>query len=416
MTGQTDSRPMKQQHDAVFSALYDEYRPHVWRMARHFGVPREQLDDVTQEVWVSALKQLEGLDLSHPLKPWLTTVVWNHVRHLRRGNARRLRKGQALADTTTDDDGRAEPAARTEAAWELERLLADLPADQREVLLLCDGEGLSAPEVSEALGVQLNTVYSRLRLARRRCQALAASLGAAAWALMLQRHTASGPDAPHIAAALTRAPDPALAGSTATAASAGSAIHPWIYVAVTAAAVVALGLGLRAREDHDVATEPPVIAQVDPPATPMPEVEAQPEVEAPGEVTPEPTTVTPPASDPPATKRRPARKQAAITPAPEAPQPAAPRKIDGLGAEHRIIEQARAALAQGTVSQALALLAEHRRDFPSGASAYTRELLRYEAYCLRGDTRRALEVAAQYPKDRTFRELAADACESLRAR
>jgi RNA polymerase sigma-70 factor (ECF subfamily) len=41
-----------------------------------------------------------------------------------------------------------------------------LDADKREVLVLVELEELSAPEVSELLGVKLNTVYSRLRAAR----------------------------------------------------------------------------------------------------------------------------------------------------------------------------------------------------------------------------------------------------------
>ncbi|MFY0535896.1 RNA polymerase sigma factor [Nannocystis pusilla] len=138
--------------DPKFAAIYSEHAAHVWRLARHFGVPPEQLHDVAQEVWVSVFRQLESLDLSRPLKPWLTAVVWNHVRHLRRGYARHMRKAQALTDAEAVRGGGEEPMSRSEAVWTLEMLLSELPADQREVLLLCDGEGLSAPEVSEALG------------------------------------------------------------------------------------------------------------------------------------------------------------------------------------------------------------------------------------------------------------------------
>ena len=50
----------------------------------------------------------------------------------------------------------------------VEAALGALPAEQREVFVLADIEGLSAPEISDALEVKVNTIYSRLRLARKR--------------------------------------------------------------------------------------------------------------------------------------------------------------------------------------------------------------------------------------------------------
>ena len=52
------------------------------------------------------------------------------------------------------------------ALLELEQVLARLPEDQREVVVLIDLEQLTAPQAAEALEVKLNTVYSRLRLGR----------------------------------------------------------------------------------------------------------------------------------------------------------------------------------------------------------------------------------------------------------
>jgi RNA polymerase sigma-70 factor (ECF subfamily) len=49
--------------------------------------------------------------------------------------------------------------------------LEELPAPQREVFVLAELELESAPDIASALGVPLNTVYSRLRLARARFEA-----------------------------------------------------------------------------------------------------------------------------------------------------------------------------------------------------------------------------------------------------
>jgi RNA polymerase sigma-70 factor (ECF subfamily) len=50
------------------------------------------------------------------------------------------------------------------------RLLADLDENKREVFLLTELEGFTAPEIAEALEIPVNTVYSRLRTARETFQ------------------------------------------------------------------------------------------------------------------------------------------------------------------------------------------------------------------------------------------------------
>jgi len=64
------------------------------------------------------------------------------------------------------------------AARLLDALLAELDDAQREVFVLADLHDLSAPEIAEITGANLNTVYSRLRLARQSLAAAAARAGA----------------------------------------------------------------------------------------------------------------------------------------------------------------------------------------------------------------------------------------------
>ncbi len=53
----------------------------------------------------------------------------------------------------------------------LDRLLGQLPEEQREVFVLAEVAQLQAPEIAQVMGTKLNTVYSRLRLARSRMKA-----------------------------------------------------------------------------------------------------------------------------------------------------------------------------------------------------------------------------------------------------
>jgi RNA polymerase sigma-70 factor (ECF subfamily) len=63
-------------------------------------------------------------------------------------------------------DGPHEQATKREAARFVDQFLQRLNQDQRDVFVLAELEQLSAPEIATVLGVNLNTVYSRLRLAR----------------------------------------------------------------------------------------------------------------------------------------------------------------------------------------------------------------------------------------------------------
>ncbi|MDC0716766.1 RNA polymerase sigma factor [Nannocystis bainbridge] len=431
--------------DPKFAAIYTEHAAHVWRLARHFGVPPEQLHDVAQEVWVSVFRQLESVDLTRPLKPWLTAVVWNHVRHLRRGYARHMRKAQALTDAETAREAREEPMSRSEAAWTLEAVLRELPEDQREVLMLCDGEGLSAPEVSEALGAPLNTIYSRLRLARRRCQAFAATLGAAGWALLIQRHCLQQGPAPgeldRLSAALS-GPIPAQLGPVAAAGQAaprsglllGAAA---IVATVVAAAALMAGLreestgpaiaavgarGVEAQESPQAAAsgEAGESAQANgggesskageaalPVAGESPQSAGEDESpQSAGEDESSKAAIGSEPSPPTVAPRRPARRSAPPPPvsAPPVEDPSSARR-NSLAAEHRILDEAKAALAAGNTSLALSLLDEHRRDFPRSPSADIRDLMRVRIHCTRGNVATARTVADQYPSDPQFTAL-----------
>lgn len=396
--------------DPKFAALYTQHAAHVWRVARHFGVGCEQLEDITQEVWLSVLGRIAELDVSRSPRAWLTAVVWNHVRHARRGQARRMRKAEALtlAEATRRGD---EPAVlQKEAAWTLERLLADLPEEQRQVLLLCDGEGLTGLEVSAVLGIKPNTVSSRLRLARRRCEALVAG-GAAVAALLHDHCFAMTPSQGQLDGILF-----ALANTSTSGRLAGTTGASKLKFA---AAMFAVAAGCFAVVTTWSASAGGWAARGEPPASPPPSAVLAP---APATTPPQSLEFAPAAAAPPppppsravASRRSAGRKHLdrrdPVAPIPSPPPPTPPPPLASLAAEHRILAEAAAALANGYTDQALAHLAEHRRDFPRGASAQARDLLRIRTYCARHNVERARHVALERPHDPQFAALAARPC------
>ncbi len=172
----TDARP-------TLAAVYREQLDFVDRSARHLGVPSAQVDDVVHDVFLVVHRRLADFDPSAgaTLRSWLygitRRVVMHHQRRARRMHARHARFGAAR-----ELDGEAaapSPDAayeRDEAARVVQRFLASLDEDKRQVFALIEIEGFTAPEAARALGVKLNTVYSRLRAARKRFEQTVARL------------------------------------------------------------------------------------------------------------------------------------------------------------------------------------------------------------------------------------------------
>lgn len=146
--------------------LYEAHARQVWRTLIRLGVPQATVEDAVQDVFLTAHQKLAAFAGRSSESTWLVgiavRVAANQRRLLQRREVVRLVSGE-LEDPGAAPDQQLEQQRNLR---DLERVLSLLPAEQREVLVLIDLEQLTAPEVAEALEVKLNTVYSRLRLAR----------------------------------------------------------------------------------------------------------------------------------------------------------------------------------------------------------------------------------------------------------
>lgn len=162
---------------AEFRRFYAEHFAFVWRTLRRFGVPEASLDDAAQDLFVIVHRRFGAWEDSQ--RAWLYTVARRVASRHHRSRHRHERKLAQLRLVT----GGAGPASGGSperlagARAELERVAAAVDAlepGRRQVYILMEIEGFSAPEAAEALGCKLNTVYSRLRRARKD---MAAALG-----------------------------------------------------------------------------------------------------------------------------------------------------------------------------------------------------------------------------------------------
>jgi RNA polymerase sigma-70 factor (ECF subfamily) len=149
--------------------VYDANYDFVWRSLRALGVAHAWLDDATQDVFIVVHRRLPTFDGAAPVRAWIYGVARN-VAHKYRGRATAAGSASAPALQLLDAaaPAPAEALAIRERAELVRDFLESLGPEQREVFVLHQLEGMTAPEIAAALGLKLNTAYSRLRLARRR--------------------------------------------------------------------------------------------------------------------------------------------------------------------------------------------------------------------------------------------------------
>ena len=157
---------------ATFEKVYDEHVEFAWRSAHRLGVEDAAIDDVVQHVFLVAHRRLAEFEGRSSMKTWLFAILLRAVREHRRTMRRKSPhwfSEPADLDSLPDESGAANPedaASRREASRIIDHLLASLDGDKRVVFVMMELEQMSAAEVSEATGLDVKAVYSRLRAAR----------------------------------------------------------------------------------------------------------------------------------------------------------------------------------------------------------------------------------------------------------
>jgi len=153
--------------DRDFAQLYARHHAYVWRILRRLGVPDAALEDATQDVFVVVHRRRDSLDPDASVRSWLFGIARRVAADLHRGN-RRLRRRLEAVPEAPPAPPLDEEVSRAEAADFVRRFLERLDDGHRMVFVLADVEGLTAPEIGDALQIPVNTVYSRLRSTRKK--------------------------------------------------------------------------------------------------------------------------------------------------------------------------------------------------------------------------------------------------------
>ncbi|MDC3962191.1 RNA polymerase sigma factor [Polyangium jinanense] len=161
---------------ALLGRLYLEHRDFLRRLLLGQAIPPRDVDDVVQEVFITAWRRLECLVTPEQARPWLLMIGLNRAR-----NHRKLVRceREVLAGLSDDFPEREDEAESTEALvlatyglFRLKRFLLRIGPRIRAVVVPYL-EGRSIREIAEALGIKTKTAYARISLARRHLQTLA---------------------------------------------------------------------------------------------------------------------------------------------------------------------------------------------------------------------------------------------------
>jgi RNA polymerase sigma-70 factor (ECF subfamily) len=149
-----------------FASLFEAELDYVWNALRRLGVRDSDLDDQANEVFLRVHRQLGQYDRSRPVRPWLFAFAARVAAEYRRLLRNRNEIPGLPTETADPAPSAEERASQNETRAMVLAALETLDQPKREVFVALEIEGHSGPDVAAALGVSVNTVYSRQRLAR----------------------------------------------------------------------------------------------------------------------------------------------------------------------------------------------------------------------------------------------------------
>ena len=143
--------------------IYEKFKDDLLGLAITLLRDRSLAEDVVHDVFVSFGGTVGSFNLSGTLKGYLSTCVANSARDRNRLRSPLLAGPDVVETACCDSDGPIENAIGIEESGELQDLLARLPYEQREIIVLHLHHEMRFREIAKALGISINTAQSRYR-------------------------------------------------------------------------------------------------------------------------------------------------------------------------------------------------------------------------------------------------------------
>ncbi len=155
---------------ALYAILMQRYNQRLYRVVRAILRDEHEIEDILQETYLAAYRNLATFDRRARFSTWLVRITVNKALDRRRQRAKVValdpRKHDAESNSTGSEQDPERESARRELAHLLEHAIDALPEAFRRVYVLREVDGMSTKETAESLGLELNTVKTRLHRAR----------------------------------------------------------------------------------------------------------------------------------------------------------------------------------------------------------------------------------------------------------
>lgn len=153
--------------EQAFVALYRRRQSAVYRFALHMSGSSDLAEEVTQEVFLTVIRDGKRFDQSRgTVVSYLLGVARNHVLKLLERDRAYVGFEDEMSELAQADGDLLVELTRAETIENIRQAVLELPAIFREAIVLCDLEEISYAEAAVALGVPVGTIRSRLARGR----------------------------------------------------------------------------------------------------------------------------------------------------------------------------------------------------------------------------------------------------------
>jgi len=164
--------------ESAFREIVTRYKNGLYAFLRRFLSQRELVDDIFQETFLQLFSSIDKFDTNRPLRPWLFTIAANKAKDALRKQQRsstiaigtiadsdEMSFDDVLNTLTSDTEIPYDNLERREAAGLVRRIIADMPENLQEILILAYFNKFSYKQMAQILSIPIGTVKSRLHTA-----------------------------------------------------------------------------------------------------------------------------------------------------------------------------------------------------------------------------------------------------------
>lgn len=169
---------VKDGDEQAYALIVRAYQRRIFYFIRGMIRNNEDAEDLTQEVFVKAFFNIRTLKSAASFKSWLFRIAYNlTLDFIRKKRPKVVDTEEHLRESYIDSSNPKHELTREYKRSHVRQCLDMLTEQQRNILVLCDLEGLSYQEIAAALDIPFGTVQSRIFYARRKLKEFLESTG-----------------------------------------------------------------------------------------------------------------------------------------------------------------------------------------------------------------------------------------------